>query len=69
MTLQIELTPEIEAKLRKQAAEAGKDVASVAREAIEESISLREDGGETAPRMSRERRVAEFWLGPRVIGR
>lgn len=38
MTLQIDLDPELEAKLRERAAAAGKDTASFAREALEEKL-------------------------------
>jgi hypothetical protein len=38
MTLQIDLSPELEAKLRQRAAAAGKDAAVFAREALEEKL-------------------------------
>ena len=38
MTLQIDLSPEIEARLRERAAAAGKDAATFALEAVEEKL-------------------------------
>jgi plasmid stability protein len=42
MTLQIDLSPELEAKLRQRAAAAGKDAEAFAREAVEEKLRGRE---------------------------
>jgi predicted DNA-binding protein len=42
MTVQIDLSPEFEAKLRQRAAAAGKDAAAFAREAVEEKLRGRE---------------------------
>ena len=39
MTLQIDLSPELEAKLRERAAAAGKDAATFALEAVREKLS------------------------------
>lgn len=39
MTLQIDLSPELEARLRERAAAAGKDAVIFAREALEEKLS------------------------------
>jgi hypothetical protein len=46
MTLEIELSPELEAKLRERAAAAGKDIVAFAREAVEEKIRGRESVAE-----------------------
>lgn len=60
MTLQIDLPPELEARLREEAAAAGKDVATFAREAIEETVAPRGDSRSEYPRLSREQRLAEW---------
>lgn len=60
MTLQIELSPDLEAKLRERAAAVGKDVTTFAREALEETVSLHADTGGSRPRRSTKRRVEEF---------
>jgi len=39
MTLQIDLSPDLEAKLRERAAAAGKDVQSFARDAVEKELA------------------------------
>jgi predicted transcriptional regulator len=59
MTLQIELTPELEAKLREQAQVAGKDVAAFAREAIEETLASVDAGAQPA-KLSNEQWLAEW---------
>jgi hypothetical protein len=61
MTLQIDLTPELEARLREEATAAGKDVATFARDALEETLTLRGDTGARPGRLTDEQRVAE-WL-------
>jgi len=59
MTLQIELTPELEARLREQAAAAGKDVATLAREAIEQTLAAADP--ETQPAgLSHEQWLAQW---------
>jgi hypothetical protein len=40
MTISLSLPPELEAKLRQRAADAGKDMATFVRDAIEEKLSL-----------------------------
>lgn len=40
MTLDISLTPETEAELRRRAAALGKDVAAIVREAVEEKLAI-----------------------------
>lgn len=59
MTLQIPISPETEAKLREQAAAAGKDLASFVREAVEKLIgegngSRHGNGSHSAPQWSEE---------------
>ncbi len=46
MTINITLTPETEAKLRRRAASQGKDVVDFAREAVEEKLAVPESFGE-----------------------
>ena len=60
MTLQINLAPELEARLREQAAVAGKDLAEVAREALEEKFVSRRNGGAESAAGSVEQRRAEL---------
>jgi predicted DNA-binding protein len=60
MTLRIELTPETEAKLRNQAAAAGKDMETVAREAIEDTLAVQEELDSRQASLTIERRVAEL---------
>jgi hypothetical protein len=61
MTLQIDLRPETEARLREQAAAAGKDVTAFAREALEEAVAPGADSGEAHTNLSTEQWVAK-WL-------
>lgn len=60
MTLQIELPPETEARLREQAKAAGKDPAAFARDAIEEKLALSADPAAESPRLSVEQRITEW---------
>jgi hypothetical protein len=60
MTLQIDLTPELEAMLREQAAAVGRDVADLAREALEEKFIPRKHAGAQPAELSLERRRAEL---------
>jgi predicted DNA-binding protein len=46
MTLSISLPPETEARLRQRAAALGKDIADVAREAVEEKLAIPESFAE-----------------------
>ncbi|GMU22795.1 MAG: hypothetical protein AMXMBFR13_28790 [Phycisphaerae bacterium] len=59
MTLHIDLAPEDDVRLREQAAAAGKDVTTFAREALQESLRLEAESDE-CPRLSTEQRLAEF---------
>lgn len=59
MTLQIDLTPELESRLRREAAAAGKDVSTFAREALEETLSAAETESQNI-RPSKEQRLAEW---------
>ena len=54
MTLNLSFSPEVEAKLRARAAAAGKDLATLVREAVEEKLAS-SDGGRNS------RRTAEQW--------
>ncbi len=60
MTLHIDLAPEDEARLREQAAAAGKDVSTFAQEALQEVLRLEAEADDERPRLSREQRLAEF---------
>lgn len=60
MTLQIKLTPEIEARLREQAAAAGKDIAEVAREVLREGLCLDAEPDDGPTKLSREQRLATW---------
>ncbi len=60
MTLQINLAPELEARLREHASLAGKDLAEVAREALEAKFVSRRNGGTQPEAGSVERKRAEL---------
>ncbi|HOB75734.1 MAG TPA: hypothetical protein PKG54_14545 [Phycisphaerae bacterium] len=60
MALQVELPPELEAKLRERAAAVGKDVADIVREVLEEKFIARKDANFRLPDPSIERRRAEL---------
>ena len=60
MTLLIELTPETEARLRDQAAAMGKDMETIAREAIEDTLAVQDDSDSRQANLSVERRIAEL---------
>jgi hypothetical protein len=60
MTLHIDLAPEDEARLREQAAAAGKDVAIFAREALRETLLLETESDAEPPRLSTEQWLAEW---------
>ncbi len=60
MTLHILLNPETEARLRQRAAEAGKDPATYAREALEEQLAFSPDSASAQPPLPTNQRVAEF---------
>ncbi|HOB72952.1 MAG TPA: hypothetical protein PKG54_00365 [Phycisphaerae bacterium] len=61
MTLQIELSPEIEARLREQAAAVGKDPAAFAREAVEEKLAASARPAADSSKLSNKQRAAK-WL-------
>lgn len=61
MTLLLELTPEIEARLREQAAAEGKDPVVFAREALEEKLDAAREAEDEARRLSANQRAAR-WL-------
>lgn len=52
MTLHIDLAPEDEARLREWAAAAGKDVATFAREALQETLRREAESEDERPRLS-----------------
>ena len=60
MTLQIELPPETEAKLRQEAAAAGKDPATFAREALEEKLAWSNAATAEESKLTKEQRIAEW---------
>lgn len=60
MALQIELPPETEARLREQAAAAGKDPAAFAREAVEEKLAVSSEATTESSKLSVEQRIAEW---------
>ena len=67
MTLRIDLSPELEAKLRERAAAAGKDIAAFAREAVEEKLRGRESMAEILGPIRRDfRDVSEEELEGRI---
>jgi hypothetical protein len=71
-TLQVELPPETEARLRAEAAAAGKDPATFVREAVEEKLAWASDDMAERPKLSTQERIAEWmaWGGSHVpLGR
>jgi uncharacterized protein (DUF1778 family) len=60
MTLRIELTPETEARLREQAAAAGKDLTTFARESLEETAAESVEPDTQHARLSTEQWVARW---------
>lgn len=61
MTLNIELSPETEAKLRERAAESGKDVTSYARDVIEQKLAAENgDAAAASPRQGGDDWFARF---------
>jgi hypothetical protein len=60
MTLYIDLAPEDATMLLEQAAAAGKDVATFAREALRETLRFEAESSDERPRLSREQRLAAF---------
>jgi len=60
MTLNIPLTPETEAKLRQRAAEAGKDLAEFARDALEEKLTSSDAALLEETPLSGQQRIAEL---------
>ena len=61
MTLQIELPPETEARLREEAAAAGMDPATFVREAVEEKLAGSGDATTEPSKLPAAQRIAE-WL-------
>lgn len=60
MTIQINLTPEFEARLRREAAAAGKDVETFAREALEETLVAEVEPAAEHVNLTPEQRLAEW---------
>lgn len=60
MTIKIPLSPDTEARLRERAAEAGKDPATYAREALEEKLAASEEKATIAVSMAAGQRIEEF---------
>lgn len=62
MTLQIALTPEMEAKLRERAAALGKDPASFVQDVVEYELGIIDASDSAGPksRFTKEQRIAEL---------
>jgi len=61
MTIELALAPETEARLRERAAETGKDLPTIVREAVEEKLAIEPN---SPPPLTHEQWVREFdaWI-------